>query len=281
MQTKFIGMGFILTALWLVQAGCSNGDSTKDIQSLDSMSSMPASIEKLTPPPDAQPAVHNKAASIDVLAERLKSRLQTEPDDLNGWVLLAKSYHFLGHKEDANWALSEAKSRGYSGDLPEFNQPTKRRDHLHVFSPNNQWLTDYLNQQIAKDERESEPTPNGITSINIGLSINETLRKTVSEDSAIFVFAREENKTGPPLAVRRIAVGELPTMIRLTDKDSIMPTRLLSSAASVIAVARISKTGDAIRQAGDYEALSSTLDNKNDSTKLIFTADHLIRDGAD
>jgi cytochrome c-type biogenesis protein CcmH/NrfG len=57
-----------------------------------------------------------KAGSIDTLTERLRARLEKEPNDVNGWVLLARSYHFLQRWDEAKAAFAKAKSLGYQGD---------------------------------------------------------------------------------------------------------------------------------------------------------------------
>jgi len=45
----------------------------------------------------------------------LEDRLAKEPDDGKGWLLLAKSYDFLGRKEDARAAYKKADALG-NGD---------------------------------------------------------------------------------------------------------------------------------------------------------------------
>lgn len=56
-----------------------------------------------------------KVASIDALVDGLRRRLEAEPNDVKGWVLLAKSYHHLQRWEDASDAFAKAKALGYEG----------------------------------------------------------------------------------------------------------------------------------------------------------------------
>lgn len=68
--------------------------------------SMPAAV---------MPMGDAKAGSIDTLTDRLKARLEKEPNDVNGWVLLARSYHYLQRWDEAKAAFAKAKSLGYQG----------------------------------------------------------------------------------------------------------------------------------------------------------------------
>lgn len=49
---------------------------------------------------------------VDQLTERLAQRLQANPDDADGWLLLARSYHHLGRNADAREAYAQAQAHG-------------------------------------------------------------------------------------------------------------------------------------------------------------------------
>lgn len=76
--------------------------------------------KEVAPAPHQDMSAPNRQAmpadSIDVLAERLKARLEQQPNDVNGWVLLARSYHYLQRWDDAQAAFDKAKSLGYQGE---------------------------------------------------------------------------------------------------------------------------------------------------------------------
>jgi cytochrome c-type biogenesis protein CcmH len=56
----------------------------------------------------------NKAASVNDLLEGLVQRLEDNPDDGKGWLLLAKSYDHVGRSEDAAAAYDKASALGVS-----------------------------------------------------------------------------------------------------------------------------------------------------------------------
>jgi cytochrome c-type biogenesis protein CcmH len=70
-------------------------------------------------------------------------------------------------------------------------------------------------------------------------------------NATLFITARAP--TGPriPFAAIRLPVSEFPVQFELSDANAMSPSRLLSSAASVVIEARISQSGQAMRQSGD------------------------------
>lgn len=65
----------------------------------------------------AEPATAPKIASIDQLLKGLKARLEAQPNDMKGWVLLAQSYNHLGYRDEADNAAAKARALGYDGDI--------------------------------------------------------------------------------------------------------------------------------------------------------------------
>jgi cytochrome c-type biogenesis protein CcmH len=77
---------------------------------------------------------------------------------------------------------------------------------------------------------------------------------TLPGDATVFVIARQPGGPPMPVAVQRHPVSALPLDIMLGDGDSPMPTQPLSALDSVELVARISRSGDASRDADDLES---------------------------
>ncbi|WP_099206931.1 tetratricopeptide repeat protein [Xanthomonas citri] len=72
-------------------------------------------------------------------------------------------------------------------------------------------------------------------------------------DTSVFVIARATD-TPMPVAVEKHALSELPLTVTLDDGDSPMPTRTLSSLDHVQLLARLSRSGNAMRQPDDVES---------------------------
>ena len=63
-------------------------------------------------------AQNGSAPSMDEAIRRLETRLAGEPNDPEGWVLLGRSYTFLGRDADAQHAFEQARTHGYEGEIP-------------------------------------------------------------------------------------------------------------------------------------------------------------------
>jgi cytochrome c-type biogenesis protein CcmH len=108
--------------------------------------------------------------------------------------------------------------------------------------------------------------------LQLKISLNPALQKELSPAAAVFVFVRAAENPGPPLAVVRTRVSELPFEIVLNDSDAMIPGKTISSAPNVIVGARISISGNPDRQPGDYEKLSDPIpSNTNQTVELTIT----------
>lgn len=96
-----------------------------------------------------------------------------------------------------------------------------------------------------------EPAP---LQLSLVVSLHPTL-KAVPGDTPLFVYARAAGeKGGPPLAVVRKRVADLPLRLSLSDADSMLPTRKLSSAEAWRISARVALQGSAEARPGDFLA---------------------------
>ena len=68
-----------------------------------------------TPPAVVTEKSTERLEPVDALLVGLKQRLETQKDDVDGWVLLSKSYYHLNRLEEANEAFEQAKALGYAG----------------------------------------------------------------------------------------------------------------------------------------------------------------------
>ena len=77
-----------------------------------------------------------------------------------------------------------------------------------------------------------------------------------SSTDTLFVFAREVNGPPMPVAIVRATKKDLPFTFRLDDSTSPMPSRKLSDVGTVVILARLSKSGNAIPESGDLQGMS-------------------------
>lgn len=105
-------------------------------------------------------------------------------------------------------------------------------------------------RQAAGQPPLEEPTP----LITVEVDIDGTLAREVRKGDVLFVYARNSSGEGPPVAARRIVLGELPVSVGLSDADSPMPAAKLGAQKEVLLLARLSHSGDAAPASGDLEA---------------------------
>lgn len=98
----------------------------------------------------------------------------------------------------------------------------------------------------AKAESESSVT------IKVQVSISDSIKAKVSQNDTVFIYAKA--LTGPPmpLAIVRKIVSDLPLTVTLDDAMAMMPTMKLSNFKAVKVMARVSKSGTAMQQKGDF-----------------------------
>ena len=99
------------------------------------------------------------------------------------------------------------------------------------------------------------------TSLSGKVTIAPELAKQVALTDTLFIFARSAQQGGPkmPLAVLRVQAKELPREFELTDSMAMTPNFKISSFAELMVEARISKTGNAFPQSGDFQGASGII----------------------
>lgn len=262
---------------------------------------------------------------IEAMVGQLAERMKENPNDAQGWAMLARSYTVLSRFADAlpayrraselqppnaallaDWADAVAATQGRA-DNPESVSLVARAlalDPKHVKGlalagtiayergdfkgASAQWqkIVDQLppGSEIAQqiqasiDEAHARsgappakvaaaPPAPGSTEAKPGIAggavsgivtLDPALRAKASADDSVFVFARPASGGRMPLAVLRAKVSDLPLTFRLDDSMAMAPGMTISSVPLVTVGARISKTGNAIAQAGDLAGESAT-----------------------
>ncbi|MEJ8568531.1 tetratricopeptide repeat protein [Elongatibacter sediminis] len=264
--------------------------------------------------PGAREPAAITAQDMDDLTERLRSRLTESPEDLEGWVLLARTYKTLQRYDDALSALETARrlqpdhpvvmvewveARLFASGNPRITanmvmqmeqavgaQPGLQKGYwlLGLAAAQrgddqaaiNWWemlvgqvepdsgVAQAVQAQIAEARsRLGEETATGADPIDapeyaIEVSVSDTARSALAspdEAASLFIIVRAAGAAGgPPLGVRRIDTPELPLSIELSDADSMLPQRPISSVQNLEAQARWSRTGNPMAAPGDWQS---------------------------
>lgn len=100
------------------------------------------------------------------------------------------------------------------------------------------------------------------------VSLAPALAAQASPEDTVFVFARRPDGKGMPLAILRKKVKDLPLQFTLDDSLAMSPAARISGAGSVVVSARISKSGEALPQAGDLSGQTGAVSLGTDALKL-------------
>ncbi|MEB1530015.1 tetratricopeptide repeat protein [Xanthomonas sp. WHRI 7945] len=99
----------------------------------------------------------------------------------------------------------------------------------------------------------------GTLSVAVALDPEFVARARLRGDASVFVIARVPGGPPMPVAVQKHPLQALPLRVTLSDADSPMPTQKLSQLKQVQVLARLSTSGNAMRQEGDLESAPVTV----------------------
>ena len=214
---------------------------------------------------------------LSSLAELLSAHLKQNPQDAEGWTLLARAQSSLGRYEPANQAYARAlqlnpenrellmevvKTLALAGraafESRDYTSAIGYWEQILPFAPPESEFARTVSESIAEARQlgGSAPAANAANTLRGTVSLDPKLRDRVSPGDTVFVLARPAEGARMPLAVVRTTVGKLPFSFTLDDSMAMAAGTTISSHAKVVVVARVSKSGNAMPQKGDIEGIS-------------------------
>ena len=86
--------------------------------------------------------------------------------------------------------------------------------------------------------------------LKLSVSLGEKVK--ASPDQTVFVYARAWQGSPMPLAISRIKVSDLPASVQLDETMAMSPTASLATATDIEVIARVSPSGSAKAEVGDW-----------------------------
>jgi hypothetical protein len=193
------------------------------------------------------PAGKAGAEPMAAAVASLQRRLAEGGGSADDWELLAKSYEFLGRPADA------AKARAHQ--LPPLP-------------------ADAAASPVTAPQQPPSPTSGPVLKGEV--SLDGALQTKAPPGGTLFIVAKAVDSPGPPVAVLRTTVSSWPVRFDLTDSQSMLPGRNLSSVGRVRVEARISQSGQPLPAAGDLQGSSGVV-NPADRRPLQIVIDTVLR----
>jgi len=262
---------------------------------------------------------------LTTMAEQLSQKLEKEPQNTEGWVMLGRIQRALAHYDEADAALQKALSLARNDDvlieraevLAQKNNGVfkgepwaiilsvlkadphngnalllagsaafsegrfkeslayweKVRGLLPPASPDMPALLEAIDKArerlglppvapatstasapASAGTVPSKPVSDGTERLTGRVSLDPSLASQVSPKDTVFIYANAAEGPRMPLAIVRTTVDKLPYDFVLDDSLAMNPQMKLSQVKSVMVRARISKSGNAMPQAGDFGA---------------------------
>lgn len=112
----------------------------------------------------------------------------------------------------------------------------------------------YQHLGVPAPEQAEVPavSPRGV---NVRVELDEAFNGQVPPDTTLFVYARNPDLQSAPLAVARLTASQLPATLRLDDRMAMAPELRISGAEEVLLAARLSSSGAASPQPGDWQGI--------------------------
>ena len=252
---------------------------------------------------------------IASMVSQVKERLRSNPEDAEGWYMLAKSTQAIGRYDESVAAYREllkrvppdaqlladfadtlavANGRKLEGEPMQlidqalkvdpsnvkalalggtaaFNQQNFKKaaelwKKLLAGLPPDAEFAQQIQRSIAEAENRgglpktaavkpssASPAASG-PSISGKVAVANSAAGAIGPQDTVFVFARAATGPKMPLAIQRVKVSDLPFKFELTESMAMAPGMSISKFPDMLVGARVSKSGNAIAQPGDWES---------------------------
>jgi cytochrome c-type biogenesis protein CcmH len=138
-----------------------------------------------------------------------------------------------------------------------------------------EWRGQALPGEPGGPTQQSAPIEQDGMVVRVAITLADSVNASLPENSTVYVIARDTEQPSPPIAVVRRRLSDLPAVIELGDRDSMVPGRSFSAFYEFEIVAPISLSGQPPQQAGDWYAAALVRPAENDNLSL--SIDTLVR----
>jgi cytochrome c-type biogenesis protein CcmH len=206
---------------------------------------------------DVYAMAHGQTLQNDEVTKMLNKALEL---DANNSTALAMSGSAAMERGDyavaiTRWQVLMDQLEPNSPDIPVYRGGIKQASTLLAAQPGGKEKLALLTLSKAPEKAAENST----AAISGEVSLSSALSGKVAPTDTVFILARAAQGPKMPLAVLRKQVKDLPLKFTLDDSMAMQPQLKLSGFAQVVVVARVSKSGTPMAQAGDLQGLTKTI----------------------
>lgn len=129
----------------------------------------------------------------------------------------------------------------------------------------------HLGANTATPTEEEKPGASTSSGLTILVSVDPALAARLPGGAPLFVLAREPGAAGPPVAVVRRAASDLPLEVTLSDRDAMLPGRVLSGFETIEIVARVALGGAPTATSGDLYGAATVTTARDDAVRIVIS----------
>ena len=247
-----------------------------------------------------------QAKQIEEMVSQLEERLQKEPNNIDGWMFLGRSYAAMNRLVEARMAYQRAISldpkndhlladladlisyqqKGINAEALEYvdqalkinpknpkalalrgsaafdqkNYTSAIKDWNLAISgldPRDQEFINGLKDSIAEAQSKLKPSSSDKNQtvkaqVSGTVLLSDELKSKTNPQDTVFIYAKALSGPKMPLAIVRIQVKDLPYSFELNDSQAMTPQMSISQFKEIGVFARVSKSGNALTQPGDF-----------------------------
>lgn len=204
--------------------------------------------------------------------------LDMQPDNANAlWFAGVAEYQFGEYWQSVDHLARLAEIAGSDEQVRQSIgfYLVKIREELASKGEDLQPIDEVMQLVTQKDDSMQPAHDGAVTRLTVNVDVSDEIRKQVGASTAVFVYAKAQQGPKMPLAVQRLTLADLPTTVGLDDSMAMVEGMNLSNFDKVVVAARVSKSGTAVTQSGDYLG-SIDVDDVSASPTVDVTIDRLV-----
>ncbi|WP_299016248.1 c-type cytochrome biogenesis protein CcmI [uncultured Photobacterium sp.] len=126
--------------------------------------------------------------------------------------------------------------------------------------------SEMLDRSIERARAQVTQASNTETTVSVKVELDPTVK--LPSQGLVIISVHSADGSPMPVAARRVPLSQFPISLTMTDSDSMIPERLMSSLPQMIVKARIDTDGNVMTKQGDWYGQSEVI-SLGGSTKVL------------